>query len=73
LILGYTTVKDDRDILGDPFPQIIMPDGNGQVVVGTDNFSYSNIVNQNVFTITNNFNLYKGKHSFTFVMELIVS
>jgi len=66
LILGYTTVKDDRDILGDPFPQIIMPDGNGQVVVGTDNFSYSNIVNQNVFTITNNFNLYKGKHSFTF-------
>lgn len=66
LILGYTTVRDDRDILGDPFPQIIMPDGNGTVVVGTDNFSYSNIVNQNVFTITNNFNLYKGKHSFTF-------
>ena len=52
--------------MGDPFPQIIMPDGNGTVVVGTDNFSYSNIVNQNVFTITNNFNLYKGKHSFTF-------
>jgi len=66
LILGYTTVNDDRDILGDPFPQIIMPDGNGTVVVGTDNFSASNIVRQNVFTITNNFNLYKGKHSFTF-------
>ncbi len=66
LILGYTTVNDDRDILGDPFPQIIMPDGNGTVVVGTDNFSFSNIVNQKVFTITNNFNLYKGKHSFTF-------
>lgn len=66
LIVGYTTVKDDRDILGDPFPQIIMPDGNGTVVVGTDNFSFSNIVNQNVFTITDNFNLYKGKHSFTF-------
>ncbi|MFK7981558.1 MAG: carboxypeptidase regulatory-like domain-containing protein [Saprospiraceae bacterium] len=66
LIIGRTTVNDDRDILGDPFPQIIMPDGNGTVVVGTDNFSYSNIVNQDVFTITNNFNLYKGKHSFTF-------
>ncbi len=66
LILGYTTVKDDRDILGDPFPRIIMPDGNGTVNIGTDNFSLSNIVNQNVFTITNNFNLYKGKHSFTF-------
>ncbi len=66
LILGRTTVRDDRGLLGDPFPQIIMPDGNGTVVVGTDNFSYSNIVNQDVFTITNNFNLFKGKHNFTF-------
>ena len=66
LIVGYTKVTDDRALLGDPFPQIIMPDGNGTVVVGTDNFSHSNIVNQDVFTITNNFNLYKGKHSFTF-------
>jgi hypothetical protein len=66
LIIGRTTVRDERDILGDPFPQIIMPDGNGTVIVGTDNFSYSNVVNQDVYTITNNFNLYKGKHSFTF-------
>jgi len=66
LIVGRTTVRDDRDLLGDPFPQIIMPDGNGRVTVGTDNFSYSNIVNQDVFTITNNFNLFKGKHNFTF-------
>jgi len=66
LILGYTKVSDDRDILGDPFPQFELPDGNGRVTIGTDNFSFSNIVNQDVFTITNNFNLYKGKHSFTF-------
>lgn len=66
LILGMTTVRDERDILGDPFPRIIMADGNGEVNVGTDNFSYSNVVNQDVFTLTNNFNLYKGKHSFTF-------
>ena len=66
LILGATFVRDDRDILGDPFPQIIMNDGNGQVSVGTDNFSYSNIVFQDVFTLTNNFNLYKGKHTLTF-------
>ena len=66
LIIGLTTVRDERDILGDPFPQIIMPDGNGTVIAGTDNFSYSNVVNQDVFTLTNNFNLYKGKHSFTF-------
>lgn len=66
LIIGRTTVRDDRDIVGDPFPQIIMPDGAGTVIVGTDNFSYSNIVNQDIFTITNNFNLFKGKHNWTF-------
>lgn len=66
LILGATIVRDDRDILGDPFPQIIMPDGAAEVVVGTDNFSLSNVVFQDVFTLTNNFNLYKGRHTLTF-------
>lgn len=65
LIFGYTRVRDDRDIAGEPFPSIIMQDGPGRVVAGTDNFSYSNIVFQDVFTLTNNFNLYKGKHTFT--------
>jgi len=66
LIIGRTTVNDDRDILGDPFPQIRLNDGNGRITLGTDNFSYSNIVKQNVITITNNFNLFKGKHNWTF-------
>ncbi len=66
LILGATIVRDDRDILGDPFPQIVIPDGSADIVVGTDNFSLSNIVFQDVYTLTNNFNLYKGKHTFTF-------
>ncbi len=66
LILGRTTVRDDRDILGDPFPQIRLNDGNARITLGTDNFSFSNIVNQDVFTITNNFNLFKGKHNWTF-------
>lgn len=66
LIIGRTTVRDDRDILGDPFPQIELNDGNGRITIGTDNFSHSNIVNQDVFTITNNFNLFKGKHNWTF-------
>ncbi|MDF9796665.1 hypothetical protein OKW21_001928 [Catalinimonas alkaloidigena] len=65
LIFGYTRVRDDRDIAGAPFPSIIMQDANAQIEVGTDNFSYSNIVFQDVFTLTDNFNLYKGKHTFT--------
>ncbi len=66
LILGATIVRDDRELLGDPFPQIIIPDGSADIVVGTDNFSFSNIVFQDVYTLTNNFNLYKGKHTWTF-------
>lgn len=66
LIVGFTSVDDNVEILGDPFPSIIMPDGAGTITVGTSNFAYSNIVRQKVFTITDNFNLYKGKHSFTF-------
>ncbi|MEM6633847.1 MAG: TonB-dependent receptor [Bacteroidota bacterium] len=66
LILGATIVRDDRDILGDPFPQVILNDGVAEIVLGTDNFSYSNIVFQDVYTLTNNFNLYKGRHSLTF-------
>ncbi|WPP50203.1 TonB-dependent receptor [Catalinimonas niigatensis] len=66
LIFGYTRVRDDRDVAGAPFPSILMQDGPAQIAVGTDNFSYSNIVFQDVFTLTDNFNLYKGKHTFTF-------
>ena len=64
-ILGRTKVLDDRDILGDPFPQVQLNDGPATVIFGTDNFSFSNIVDQEVFTLTNNLNLYKGKHTIT--------
>ena len=66
LILGYTRVRDDRDILGAPFPKAEIFDGPAIIHVGTDNFSYSNIVFQDVYTLTNNFNWYKGRHTFTF-------
>ena len=66
LILGYTRVRDDRDILGQPFPLVIIDDGPAEINIGTDNFSYSNVVFQDVLTLTNNFNWYLGKHTFTF-------
>ncbi len=66
LILGYTRVRDDRDILGDPFPGVEIQDGPAVIKFGTDNFSYSNIVFQDVYTLTDNFNWYKGRHTFTF-------
>nr|WKN39396.1 TonB-dependent receptor [Tunicatimonas sp. TK19036] len=66
LILGYTRVRDDRDILGDPFPGVEIQDGPAVIKFGTDNFSYSNIVFQDVYTLTDNFNWYNGRHTFTF-------
>lgn len=65
LIVGVTTVRDDRDILGDVFPRVQAQDGNATVVFGTDNFSYSNIVFQDVYTITDNLSISAGKHTFT--------
>ena len=65
-VLGYTRVRDNREILGIPFPQIVIQDGSGVITIGTDNFSYSNILDQDIITLTNNFTWYKGIHSFTF-------
>ncbi|TAF32487.1 MAG: hypothetical protein EAZ57_08740 [Cytophagales bacterium] len=67
LILGFTRVVDDRDPLGKDFPSIIINEGNrGSIRVGSEAFSSANQLKQSVFTLTNNFNLYKGRHTLTF-------
>ena len=65
LIIGYTAVRDDRDPVGDPFPGIEIFDGSGSIVAGSELFSTANELNQDIFTLTNNFNLYAGKHNIT--------
>lgn len=64
LIIGYTTVNDNRDPLGNAFPYIDI--STGDVEAGSEQFSTGNVLEQEIFTITNNFNLYKGKHTWTF-------
>jgi outer membrane receptor for ferrienterochelin and colicin len=67
LIIGYTSVNDDRDPLGDPFPFVIIFDeAGGSINFGSEQFSTANVLEQKIFTITDNFKLYKGKHTFTF-------
>ncbi len=67
LILGFTRVSDDRDPIGKDFPSIIINEGNrGSIRIGSEAFSSANKLTQSVFTLTNNFNLYKGKHTLTF-------
>jgi hypothetical protein len=65
LILGYTRVRDDRDPSGDPFPSIQIRDGSGTIQFGAEPFSTANLLNTDVFTLTNNFEIYKGKHTIT--------
>jgi len=65
LIIGYTTVRDDRDPIGMNFPNVRIDDGAGSIFLGSEAFSTANALDQNVLTITNNFKLYKGDHTIT--------
>lgn len=66
LTLSYVTVRDNRKWLGDPFPYVIINDGaGGQIHLGTEPFSTANELNQNIFSITNNFQMFRGDHTIT--------
>lgn len=66
LILGYTTVRDDRNVIGNPFPHVEIFDTNrSSLEFGSENYSGVNKLDQNVFTITDNFNYYLGDHTLT--------
>lgn len=65
LILGYTTVLDDRDGFGD-FPYLFIEDGGSNVIrIGTEEFSSGNNLETKSFTLTDNFKIYRGAHTIT--------
>ena len=65
LVVGYTTVNDNRNPIGDPFPRVSLGDGTGGITFGSEAFSTGNILEQDVFTVTNNFEIQSGAHNFT--------
>lgn len=65
LLIGATFVRDDRGFAGDPFPSVTIEDGNGTVFLGSEAFSTGNILNQDIYSITNNLNIFRGRHTFT--------
>ncbi|MCD6201012.1 MAG: carboxypeptidase regulatory-like domain-containing protein [Bacteroidales bacterium] len=73
LILGYTSVLDDRDPLGGNFPSLTIYDGSATIYAGSEPYSTANQLKQGVMTITDNFNIYKGKHTFTFGANIELS
>lgn len=65
LIIGYTKVTDDRSPQGNPFPSVQIQDGNGTIDFGNEQFSTANLLDQRVLTITDNLEIYKGRHTIT--------
>lgn len=65
LIAVFTTVRDDRDPMGDDFPSVRVYDGSGTIYFGSEAYSTANELNQDIFTLTDNFSIYKGKHTIT--------
>ncbi|WP_375559255.1 carboxypeptidase regulatory-like domain-containing protein [Bernardetia sp. OM2101] len=65
LIVGYTAVRDDRNFEGDPFPRVQIQDGRNNINFGSEPFSIGNELNQDVFILTNNFTIFKDKHTIT--------
>jgi hypothetical protein len=66
LIIAYTDVLDDRNPTGNPFPAVQINDGSGDIFFGSEPFSTANLLEQKVLNITNNFELYSGRHKLTF-------
>ena len=65
LTVGLTLVRDDRDPFGPDFPTVRINDGdNGQQIeLGAERFSTANLLNQDVLTVKNDFNIYAGRHN----------
>lgn len=63
LTIGATFVRDDRDPFGDPFPAVFIDDNSGGISFGSETFSTANLLDQDIITINNNLELYKGRHT----------
>ncbi len=64
---SYNRFRDHRTPFSDPFPTIeIGENGVTYTTLGHEPFSIHNILDQDVLQLTNNFTLFKGRHSLTF-------
>ncbi len=67
LMLGYTRVRDDRDPLGASFPTVLVYLGSGRsITMGSEYSSVANQLDQDIFSLTDDVTLFKGKHTLTF-------
>lgn len=66
LQVGYSAFRDSRDPFSDPFPSILIQrDGINYIVAGHEPFSVNNRLDQDVYQVTNNLNIFLNKHTLT--------
>ena len=66
LQVGYTAFRDSRDPFSAPFPVVnITKDNIPYIIAGHEPFSVNNRLDQDVYQLTNNFNIYLNRHTFT--------
>ncbi|MGH7571748.1 MAG: carboxypeptidase regulatory-like domain-containing protein [Gemmatimonadota bacterium] len=66
LFVGYTRFRDFREPNSAPFPTIeIAEDGITYTTLGHEPFSVHNLLDQDVWQLTNDFSLYRGNHVYT--------
>nr|WP_242582210.1 TonB-dependent receptor [Hymenobacter telluris] len=65
LLVGYSTIRDSRSTVGDLFPSITITAGNGTISAGSEFSSVANRLDQDILEITDNFNVFAGKHVLT--------
>lgn len=66
LFVSYNRYRDFRDPNSAPFPTIeIAEDGVTYTTLGHEPFSINNLLDQDVWQITNDFSLYRGSHVYT--------
>lgn len=66
LQVGFTRFEDPRDPFSTPFPVVnINQNGVRAIVAGHEPFSINTRLDQDVFQVTNNFEIYAGSHTIT--------
>jgi len=67
LLVGYTSFRDKRTPKSAQFPVVDIQDSNGNVAItaGSEMFSTNNVLNQDVYQISDNLTYYSHRHAIT--------
>jgi hypothetical protein len=65
-MLGYTSVVDHRQPAGADFPTVLINlTGGRTITLGSEYSSVANLLKQKIFSIDDEFSIFRGKHSIT--------